>query len=251
MYFISDLDKTLIYSRQKNAICVEKKENKEITYVTLKAKNILDKLLKLPNFYFIPCTLRSIEQTMRVDFIRNNNLKYIICDNGASIYVNGTLDNNWDNFIDKILDREKVFNISKKMNKYVEKNNIPIYMIKTNRNAFISIIFFNKEDSDLYIDKLLQFIDDDFDIFRQDKKTYIVPKKLNKKIALEYLKNQYHIKDIVTSGDSNVDNKFVELGDIQIIPKHSVFKTDNAIITQKEGIEAGEEILQIVASLNS
>ena len=249
MYFITDLDKTLIYSSPKSGICVERKPDKEITYVTKPALEILNKLLNSPNFNLVPCTLRSYEQTIRVDFIRNSNLKYIICDNGATIYVNGELDTEWDKHIDKIIDRDKVKKTYEKMNQHISENEIPIYMLKSNRDAFISIIFNSIEDSSIFLDGLISFVDDDFKIFKQGKKTYIVPKNLNKSIAVKYLKDKYFIKDIVTSGDSNVDEEFVKEGHIQILPRHSVFFTENAIVTKKEGINAGEEILQIIYSL--
>lgn len=249
MYFITDLDKTLIYSTPKDGVCVERKPDKEITYVTKPAFDILNKLLNNPNFNLVPCTLRSYEQTMRVDFIRNSNLKYIICDNGATIYVDGELDKEWDKHVDTIIDRDKVKRVYEKMNQHISENEIPIYMLKSNRDAFISIIFNNIEDSSIFLDGLISFVDDGFKIFKQGKKTYIVPKKLNKNIAVKYLKDKYSIKDIATSGDSNVDEEFVKEGNIQILPKHSVFFTEDAIVTEKEGIKAGEEILQIIYSL--
>lgn len=251
MYFVSDLDKTLIYSKCPNEVCVEKKDKQEITYITQKAVSIFKQLISDESFYFIPCTLRSIEQTMRINFIKDNNLKYIICDNGASIYIDGKLDKKWDEKINSIINKDKVVLLRQNIEKYVENNNINIKMIKSNRNCFLTIIFNTEEESEKNIDRILSFVDSYFNIFKQGKKTYIVPKSLNKSIAVNYLKNEYNISNIITSGDSSVDDKFVELGDIVILPSHSVFKVKNAIITKASGIKAGEEILSTILNIKN
>ena len=80
--FISDLDNTLIYSKQKG-VCVEYLKEKELTYMTPTAKRIFSALLREQNFLFIPCTARSYEQTSRVEFVKH--LPYLICDMGGSI----------------------------------------------------------------------------------------------------------------------------------------------------------------------
>lgn len=251
IYFISDLDKTLVYSKCPNNVCIEKKGTQNITYITKESVDIIEQLFSDDSFCFIPCTLRSIEQTMRIDFIRNNNLKYIICDNGASIYINGELDNTWNNKIDKIISRDKICLLKNKLEKYAINNNINIKMIKTNRNSFITIIFNTEEELNQNIDRLLSIVDNSFEIFKQGKKTYIIPRGLNKSIAVNYLKQIYNIQNIITSGDSSVDDKFVELGDIKILPMHSVFNTKDAIITKESGIKAGEEILRKILTLKN
>ena len=246
MHFITDLDKTIIYSREKEHICIEKKNEKEITYITEKSFNLLSNLLKNEKFSLIPCTLRSYEQMMRVDFIRENNLKYMICDNGATICIDGKIDEKWDRIIDSIVDREKVKSLHSTMQKFAEENNIPIYMIKNNRDSFISIIFYKKEDAYKYIDDIITFADDTFTIYKQGKKTYVVPKNLNKDIAVKYLIDTFNICDIVTSGDSSVDELFVKRGDKIILPSHATFRIPNSIVTENVGILAGEEIFKIL-----
>lgn len=248
MYFISDLDKTLIYSKKENQICVERKNDKPITYMTKEAVKLLKRLLCHENFYFIPCTLRSYEQTTRIDFIKG--LKYMICDNGASIYINNKIDSNWDKEVSKIINKKEVVLLKEKMETIINDNNINIYMLKSNRDSFISIIFYSKEDAEKDLEKILSIVDESkFNIFKQGKKTYVVPKGLNKSIAVKYLKEHYGIKNIITSGDSNVDDKFVELGDYQIIPSHAIFRTKECIVTENEGIEAGEELLKNVYNI--
>lgn len=252
MYLISDLDKTLVYSREGEHACVEYKGDKPITYMTPKARDIMNTLLQNEDFHFVPCTLRSIEQTMRIDFIRNHIPNFIICDNGASIYKNGKVDVEWDAMIAKIINKQDVVILYNKIQQYINQNQIPIYMVKTNRDAFISVIFYDKENAKIYIDSILQFVDKScYNIFKQGKKTYIVPVGLNKDIAVKFLKEHYHIHNIITSGDSSVDDKFVELGDYQILPQHAIFRSSRAIITKDSGITGGEELLEIVEKIEN
>ena len=252
MYLISDLDKTLVYSRQGEYTCVEYKGDKPITYMTPKAKDTMDRLLQNDDFHLIPCTLRSIEQTMRIGFIRDNIPEFMICDNGASIYKNGEVDIDWDIAIDKIINKKEVAILYKKVQEYIKINNIPIYMLKTNRDAFISVIFNDKDTSEKYIDNILQFVNKScYNIFKQGKKTYIVPKLLNKEIAVRFLREHYHVHNVITSGDSSVDDKFVELGDYQVLPQHAIFRLPKAIVTENSGIVGGEELLGIVEKIEN
>lgn len=250
MYFISDLDKTIIYSKKgENSVCVEHKGEKEVTHMTFNAKMMFDELLSDANFCFIPCTLRSVEQTKRIDFIKNRKMRYMICDNGASIYVDEKLDEEWDSILSAIIDKKEVALCAMALQNYSIKNMIPIYMIKSNRDYFISIIFHNKEEHDEYIDELLNLIKNSpvhFKVFKQEKKTYLVPVGLNKDVAVAFLKKKYQLENIITSGDSSVDDMFVELGDKKIIPSHATFTLIDAIITKESGIRAGEEIIKFI-----
>ena len=83
IFFITDLDRTIIHSKHSGYRCVEKLGDREITYMTDYAYEKLHELLKIEEFMFIPCTMRNINQTLRVDFIRCYNPKIIICTNGA------------------------------------------------------------------------------------------------------------------------------------------------------------------------
>ena len=54
-----------------------------------------------------------------------------------------------------------------------------------------------------------------------------------------------NIKKLITSGDTEVDREFTSRG-ITILPKHSSFKHEKAIITEKSKIHATEEILDYI-----
>ena len=117
IFFITDLDRTIIHSKHIGYKCVEKLGDREITYMTDYAYEKLHELLKREEFMFIPCTMRNINQTLRVDFIRSYNPKIIICTNGAQIYIDGKLDEIWDKQMKALCDKNEL----NRNIKYLEK----------------------------------------------------------------------------------------------------------------------------------
>lgn len=242
-YFVSDLDKTLIYSKQNinDLICVEVKEREKITYMTNKAYIHLIKLLNNYKIQFIPCTLRSFEQTIRIKFIKEKMPKYMICDNGRSIYINGILDDIWENIMKEKINENDIINLYNNLINHIKKNNLINVKIKENRNSFITLIF--DDEKNVLVNDFLPYINDLYNVFNIGRKVYIIPKIIDKSFALKYLIDNYGFNEIITSGDSEVDFKFVNLGTTKIIPKHAKFKINNSIITKNDNVLAGEEIL--------
>lgn len=253
-YFISDLDKTLIFTENEKHICVEYNNNKPVTYMTKKALDLLLNLTNKENFIFIPCTLRSYELVTRINFINNKIPKYMICDNGARIYVDGKLDKEYDEFMKLKENEEKLNTIINLIKNY---NSIKKATIATNDNAFVNVIFDKKEDSFVFYKELLKSKEKieslDFTITNQGRKTYIIPKNISKEMAVIYLKFKYLHKDrnkkIITAGDSLIDRDFVSLGKYRFIPAHAEFNLEHVYKTKFNNILAGEEILQKIKEL--
>ena len=240
--FVSDLDKTIIYSKNNTEKCVEYKEGKELTYMTLDAYNNFLELRKSINF--IPCTLRDYEQTTRISFIKDNMPKFMICDNGASIYIDGRKNEEYNKYIkENIVDKKIVKEEIKKIKTIIKQNKIIVKRVRSNDNFFFLIIFYNSEYANQRFNIFKKSASDYFDLHLQGRKLYFMPKKLDKTIALKHLIDKYNLGYVITSGDSSVDENFVKLGDKIILPKHAVFKNENALLTQNNGIKAGEEII--------
>lgn len=247
--FFSDLDSTLIYSGYPEHTCVEYNEAKEVTYMTAQGINFLKDLLVRKDFVFIPCTLRSYEQTARIDFLKNGNVPIIICDNGFSIYENGILDKTWDNLMKENLATYPTDEIKSDIEILVSSNNM-CCKIKNNRNAFFTLIFENAESANMHYVTIAKVLKrHKYKLELQGRKIYIIPDFLDKVLAVKYLCKKINPSLVITAGDSSVDKSFVEEGNQRIIPSHSSLNIRNTIITKKTGISAGEEILDIVMSL--
>ena len=150
-YFISDLDKTLIFAKKEkynmddNLLkSAEKYENRDVTFMTYKSNELLKKVLNM--YHFIPCTMRNITQTLRVDFVREYNPKYIICTNGAEIYIDGKLDEFWDNEMKKLVTKEEIINLQEKV------NNLNLDLVENrNVNDFYLALKFKTENFIIYL----------------------------------------------------------------------------------------------------
>lgn len=245
--FFSDLDSTLIYSGYPEHTCVEYNESKEVTYMTTQGINLLHNLLIRKDLVFIPCTLRSYEQATRIAFLKNDNVPTIVCDNGFSIYNNGTLDETWDNLMKEKLATYPTDEIKGDIEILVSSYNI-CCRIKNNRNAFFTLIFENAKSANMHYETITKALKKySYKLELQGRKLYIIPDFLDKVLAVKYLCQKINHDLVITAGDSTVDKSLVEEGNLRIVPSHSSLNTKNTTITKKSGINAGEEILSIIS----
>lgn len=245
IYFVTDLDRTIIHAKNKGYKCVEKIENREITYMTEKSYKSLIELLKIKNFKFIPCTMRSLKQTMRVDFIREYNPEIVICCNGGQVYLNGELDNQWNEVIESIVDNKKLLeniNILEALkDKY--KDDINIIEVRNIENLYIEVKSADIDEGTKFYNIIKNYFEDNLEVIQIKSKIFIIHKRINKIAAVDYIVDKYGIKNLITSGDSIVDEEFTKRG-ISILPKHASFRHNKSIITEKEGIYSTEEIIE-------
>ena len=80
----------------------------------------------------------------------------------------------------------------------------------------------------------------------QGRKLYIVPKFLDKSLAVSYLMRNFSNSRVVTAGDSSVDARFIQYGDVVLLPKHAKIMNASAVRTENEKIKAGEDIIKMV-----
>ena len=240
--FITDLDHTIIFSEKElntDAIPVEYIDGRPITYMTPQALLTLHELREKEDFLFIPCTLRDFTQTTRISFIKEQLPKFMVCENGGRIYIDGEEEIDYRNFI------ENSFNLhldkARKVMEYVPCR------IKDN-GTFLTCIFSNEEDAKNWATRSIPYLSGfDFDI--QYRKFYIIPHSLDKSIAVHYLINNYGIKHLITSGDGTVDMKFTKMGNHILLPSHASFTHPYAYITNETGVKSGEEILEKIKTI--
>lgn len=241
--FITDLDRTIVHSKNKGFKCVEHIGEREITYMTEKSYNKLQNMLKEKVIEFIPCTMRNIDQTLRINFIKEYNPKLIICTNGAQIYRDGILDHEWDLKMKSLVKKEEVedsIELIKSLNiKNIEIRNIEDFYITVKCETAIDA----KEGASI----LIKHFKSPYKVMQIGVKIFIIHEKIDKIHAVDYIIEKFDINNVFTAGDSEVDIEFTRRG-ICILPKHSIFKHDDAIITEKDGIYSTEDILDILES---
>ena len=238
--FISDLDHTLVYSHQKDGVCVEFLNGCELTYMTPATRAIFYELLKQDDFLFIPYTARNYSQASRIEFIRN--LPYMICDLGGSVYVNGEPDPVWIS----ILKERRYCNpvaIEGEKNWIQQYFEIPYIKQHCNQDLFFVLVFKNTEEAWQAWNRLKKRTNPDIRYYLQGRKVYCVPTGLDKLNAVQYLIEQYHLKNVHTSGDSFFDKKFTEIG-TALLPAHASITHNTEYRTKATGMQAGEELIK-------
>ena len=239
--FITDLDRTMVHSENPDFICVEKEGERKITYMTKESINHLNELLSRKDFVFVPCSMRNYAQTMRINFISNNMPRYMICENGAKIYVDGNLDEKWSLYMRSIINSDYVIEGINKIKalKYNFRD------IKNIDDFYIAVSFYDEKESDASYSEISSIFSHPYNVFKVGRKIFIIHNKIDKYYAVKYLVENYDIKCFITSGDTEVDKKFTRLGKC-VLPKHASFTHDNAYITSKPGIHSTDEILDFV-----
>ena len=250
IFFITDLDRTIIHSKHIGYKCVEKLGDKEITYMTDYAYDKLHRLLNREEFMFIPCTMRNIHQTLRVNFIRSYNPKIIICTNGAQIYIDGKLDEVWDKQMKALCDKNELNRNIKYLEKLKEeyKELIGIIEVRNIEDFYITVKCVDSHEADKFYNIVSNSFDKNINVLKIEAKIFIIHNRINKVYAVDYIIERFNIKNLITSGDTEVDREFTSRG-ITILPKHSSFKHEKAIITEKSKIHATEEILDYIEEI--
>lgn len=174
--FVTDLDRTIVHAKNKGFRCVEYIGHKEITYMTDESYSKLKELLKKEEFNFIPCTMRNIEQTLRIDFIKEYKPEIIICSNGAQIYINGELDLEWDKRMKNLIIPEA---IDKQIN-FIESLNIDCIEIRNIEDFYITIKCKDINEAKIVYEVLKDKFEANIEIIQIRVKIFIIDKRINK-----------------------------------------------------------------------
>lgn len=240
--FITDLDRTIIHSKNPGYTCVEKYNDREITFMTEKSLIGLKELLSKEDFVFIPCTMRKFHQTMRIDFIGEYKPKYMICENGAQLFIDGELDKEWEAHMRTIVEAKEIRDGIKK----IENLKLNVKDILNIDDFYIAISFHNEEDAKESFTSIKDLFEYPYETIIVGRKMFVIHDKIDKIYAVEYLVNKVGIERFITSGDSEADKKFTSLG-ISILPKHSSFRHSHSCVTEESGIESTDEIIDFVS----
>ncbi|WP_201713068.1 HAD family hydrolase [Rossellomorea arthrocnemi] len=255
--FASDLDRTLIFSPRMleaygsdaNEECIELLDGKPISYISLKTKEVLKQIHE--NMFFIPVTTRTIEQYKRIQLFQEDIVpEYAITSNGGTILKRGTVLKEWTRLVQGLLrNSTPLEDVMKKVaalddTKWIKK-------IKPGDSVFFYIILHTDRFSpDVFME--LRMLSDHlgWQVSLQGRKLYFIPKILTKWTALHYLGDELGLKNICTAGDSILDLELITNGTLGMAPLHGevLEKFPTLNMTGKAGIQASEEIVEIVYS---
>ncbi|HPZ06534.1 MAG TPA: HAD family hydrolase [Candidatus Eremiobacteraeota bacterium] len=256
MIFVSDLDRTLIFSRRflipGNIILVEKAENREISYMTGQAINLLKEIMKA--IVFIPVTTRIVQQFKRISLFQSDIVpEYAVTSNGGRILVKGEIDEEWDSCIMKrmkdVLHPSEIF---QKFERIIDS--CRVNSCRLCDDMFWTVIM---EENYILEEELYNYINwasnNKWKILLSGRKLYILPEFINKWNAVEYINRKLGYKKIISAGDSLVDYELLKKSSLAFVPSHGEIrkymevnniKEDHIRFTESTGIMAGEEILR-------
>ncbi len=230
MLFASDLDRTLIYSgkflellpvkKNKKIRLIEKKEEKEISYMS---ENAIDKLKKLTQkAFFVPVTTRTIEQYKRISIFKEEIIpKYVVVSNGGNILIDGKVDEKWNTFIKDTIKKECV-----PLCKVIEKfktiqNEEWVTSVKIADDLFVYAIVIAENIPNKELDEFFAFLKiHNWKGIRHGRKLYFIPNCVNKGRAMMYVAKKLGVNHIAAAGDSFLDLPMLENADYSISPAH-------------------------------
>lgn len=215
--FCSDLDNTLIYSYKheigKEKILVEKKEEKELSYMTKKSAIYLQAVKN--KYIFIPITTRSLEQYKRIQFDSNWIPNYALVANGGILLVNGQIEKDWY--------QETLVQIEHSQ----EEMERSIALLKKEREVFFEVrkvdglfVFTKTKNPIQTMEHIKKHLDlEQVSVFTNGQKLYVFPKILNKGNSLNRIKKELKAKCVIAAGDSEFDVPMLKQADIAFIPE--------------------------------
>lgn len=234
-FVFTDLDDTLFSSLRKQPnrdklIVGALDVNKEpMSFLNEKQHCFFQKLKKMGEI--IPITARNTEQLNRVILLEN--YKHAAWKHGALIRLHGKIDQYWQNRSIEILshyqsDFFKLMNIFKSQKKFYDFDFISKKCTDLKNNAYHFHIKRKIKNGDMIIfDDLMKIINDNVDltcyyIHRQIDYITLLPKDINKRLAVLYLKEKLNPHLSIGCGDSDVDIDFMKECDYFIFPNTSI-----------------------------
>lgn len=246
--FISDLDNTMIYSYKKDIgmdkILVETKDGKSLSYMTRKSYDLLNSVRN--QYEFIPTTTRSLEQYLRICLNDNLLPRYALVSNGGNLLYNNKVDKKWHSDSLKLIENaeEELFKAVDILSRDKHVN----FEVRRVDGLFV----FTKSDDVIYsMENLKELLDlKVVDVLNNGSKVYVMPKALNKGVAIKRIKELTGIEYVVCAGDSEFDIPMLLEADVAFIPNdldgELMGKHTNKIIFSSDTIFSDEILSNLV-----
>ncbi|WP_158318824.1 HAD family hydrolase [Robertmurraya kyonggiensis] len=260
MIFVSDLDRTLIYSKRALAehpveeeielVSVEKDLEKDLSFMTNKSLEYLRELSS--KLLFVPVTTRSIHQFQRVSFHDGISHKYAVTSNGANIFCHGQLLTEWNKCVTKEMKESSVplvEVITLLKERFNLKDNLRIM-----DDLFI-YYFCEERVTRLFLEELTVFLTEiGWRVSYQGRKLYVVPATVSKGKAVKFIQEREDGEPLIGAGDSLLDDEFLRFCDSSFILGHGELaalhpRPEDYHVIQQLGIKGGEELLKTILDM--
>lgn len=256
MLFASDLDRTLIYSQKflsgnpEEYLLADRHKGRDISFMTHTSAKLLQEIAEAVTF--VPVTTRTEEEYKRILPITAIQPKYAIVANGGKVLIDGKEDPVWRNYVADVL-HNMPYSLEEAHAIFFE--GVPHNLFdreKLSDNLFWMLRLVSEESGAVIVSQRKEILEAmGYKVLITGRKIYLVPELLTKWKALSYVKDKSKSTFVVSAGDSLMDLEMLANSDVGITPRHGEIMTENivphnTIITNRKGIDAGEEILKLV-----
>lgn len=243
--FNTDLDNTIIYSYKRNIgmdkKCVEIYEGREVSYITKRTETLLSAIQK--QCLLVPTTTRTAEQYHRIQLGIGVPEYALIC-NGGILLKKGEFQETW--YRDSLKRIENCMEELQKAEYWLERD--------TNRNMEVRnieqlFIFTKSMQPQQTVADLRARLDISLvDVFHNGVKVYVVPKQLNKGMAVNRLRALLNPEYVIAAGDSEFDISMLEAADFGIAhPElYRTVRFQSNVITTKEEFVFSDALLETI-----
>lgn len=214
--FNIDLDNTLIYHHArdigKDKYCVEIYMDREQSFTTYKSKELLSKIME--KLTVVPTTTRQLHQYLRVD-VGLGTFKYALISNGGKLMIDGKEDEEW-------YEESKALVIEAKEQMELAKYIMEEDQFRTREVEYIDELFLFSKTTAVTekVEELKSKLDLGLvDVNTHKEKLYVVPKAINKGVAIKRLADKISADYVIAAGDSAFDYPMIEVADIGFLPK--------------------------------
>ncbi|QOS77095.1 hydrolase [Paenibacillus sp. JNUCC31] len=266
MIYASDLDQTLIYSRRSMGVSDDSSGLVPAEWIrgelsAFMSGDALHQLKTLPkDIFFIPVTTRTVEQYQRIRIFQQDVIPaYAITSNGGNILIDGEVDLSWNKYVRSQLQQHSVEAVEVRQMFGDVLNSDWVAGERLCDDLFFAFVIHRDRMPIEQVKEKIQALEAlGWEASIQGRKLYLVPSGVNKRAAVEHVRQRIGNGPVIASGDSLLDRCLLDFADYAIAPRHGELyreKQRNSDLipyqfTKQSGIFAADEILEYVRSIH-
>lgn len=238
----TDLDRTFIFSARtigtslKEARCIERREGKPISYISLKTEQLMHDALA-SGIDIMPVTTRSLAQYRRIDLFQQQVPRFAVACNGGFVLRDGVVDEKWQEIVAKNV--ATCLSFAAFRARFAACWDMEMFERIDGVDDLFYVLLVDEQNKDIDVLNALheKFQAVNWTSYLHGRKFYALPKTLSKEAAVMYVLEKLQPTTHYAAGDS-----FMDLGMMQLTTRH--FSPQHGEIYEKLGDAAPVRVLE-------